>query len=429
VRACILATALLGVACGGSPSKPAVTVTMIFIGGGSGTIVSNPPGISCTTGTCSGTFERGTTVVLTATPGDTHWVRWGGACSGTAGVCSLEVTGSHQVTGTFQGANYAFVTSTTYSADGVAPALADAACNARAAAASLPGNYVAWLSTTTTDARARLGSAQGWIRTDGLPFAASVSGLTDLNQVFYPLELDETGSRAVGGPAFTGTTADGRVFGGCTCTDWTTTSGNLLIGEPSGGPYLWTNGGVTTCALEGRLYCFGTDVSRPLSTTPASGRRAFVSSMVWGGGGNVAVLDAICASDASTAGLRGNFKAFVATNGHTATERFDLSKDPWVRVDGLMVVRRAVDLVNGRALVSIWVHADGSPVAAGIRVWTGAANICSAGTADNTCGNWNDNTAAGSGTVGDPYSTEYWFNTQQGTRPCGELHPFYCFEE
>src|SRR5690606_4557544 len=82
--------------------------------------------------------------------------------------------------------NLVFVTSTTHepaSLGGLAGG--DAICAARAEAAGLPGTYVAWLSTATVDARDRLGSARGWRRVDGEPFADTVEDLAS-GKIFYP---------------------------------------------------------------------------------------------------------------------------------------------------------------------------------------------------------------------------------------------------
>src|SRR2546428_3153004 len=63
--------------------------------------------------------------------------------------------------------NVAFVTSTSQAAASLGSlAGADALCQARAASAQLSGTYRAWLSDGSTNARDRLGSARGWLRTD-----------------------------------------------------------------------------------------------------------------------------------------------------------------------------------------------------------------------------------------------------------------------
>jgi len=80
-------------------------------GSGSGSITSNPSGISCPTSTCSASFTSGTTVTLTATPaaGSTFAGWSGAACPGT-GACSLSMTANQLVTATFQVANISTTT-------------------------------------------------------------------------------------------------------------------------------------------------------------------------------------------------------------------------------------------------------------------------------------------------------------------------------
>src|SRR4029077_1064688 len=67
---------------------------------GSGTVASNPSGISCPS-TCSHVFTGGSPVTLTPTPA-AGWVfsSWGGACSGGGG-CSVPMNAAESVTATF----------------------------------------------------------------------------------------------------------------------------------------------------------------------------------------------------------------------------------------------------------------------------------------------------------------------------------------
>jgi hypothetical protein len=67
---------------------------------GSGTVASNPTGISCPS-TCSAGFASGTPVTLTATPAN-GWAfsGWSGACSGGAG-CTVTMNSPQSVTATF----------------------------------------------------------------------------------------------------------------------------------------------------------------------------------------------------------------------------------------------------------------------------------------------------------------------------------------
>ncbi len=88
-------TAPITVAAAGT-NDLAVTVT----GSGTGTVTSAPSGIDCGT-SCSATFDDGTPVDLTATPGlGSTFAGWSGDCSGT-GSCSLTMDADHAVTATF----------------------------------------------------------------------------------------------------------------------------------------------------------------------------------------------------------------------------------------------------------------------------------------------------------------------------------------
>jgi hypothetical protein len=68
---------------------------------GKGTVSSTPAGINCGK-TCSATYPSGTTVTLTATPGNGFsFVGWGGSCTGT-GSCAVSMTNAQNVTATFR---------------------------------------------------------------------------------------------------------------------------------------------------------------------------------------------------------------------------------------------------------------------------------------------------------------------------------------
>jgi len=80
---------------------PSYALTVRKQGRGSGTVASNPSGLSCGT-TCSATFSSGTNVTLTATPATgSAFTGWSGACSGT-GTCTVTVTQAKSVTVTFK---------------------------------------------------------------------------------------------------------------------------------------------------------------------------------------------------------------------------------------------------------------------------------------------------------------------------------------
>ena len=81
-------------ATGGGNASLTVSVT------GSGTVASNPTGISCPS-TCGHVFTGGSHVTLTPTPaGGWSFGSWGGACSGSGG-CTVAMNAAESVTATF----------------------------------------------------------------------------------------------------------------------------------------------------------------------------------------------------------------------------------------------------------------------------------------------------------------------------------------
>ena len=76
-------------------------LTMSYSGAGSGTITSSPLGITCALSVCSGNFDGGTVVTLTATPDATStFVGWSGACV-CADVCTVTMSAARSVTARF----------------------------------------------------------------------------------------------------------------------------------------------------------------------------------------------------------------------------------------------------------------------------------------------------------------------------------------
>ena len=124
-------------------------------------------------------------------------------------------------------------------------AAVDAMCQAEASAAALPGTYLAWLSTSTVNAKDRLGSDGPWFNTRGQRIARSLDDLTD-GVLENPITYDAAG----GGPPsppynlwpYTGTQADGTAAAGMTCGDWTVTTGGVgLTGYADRTSDQWTN--------------------------------------------------------------------------------------------------------------------------------------------------------------------------------------------
>jgi len=84
-----------------TPTTYALSLTKA--GTGSGTVTSNPSGISCGS-TCSASYNSGTSVILAAAAATgSTFTGWGGACSGT-GTCTVSMSAARSVTATFTAA-------------------------------------------------------------------------------------------------------------------------------------------------------------------------------------------------------------------------------------------------------------------------------------------------------------------------------------
>jgi hypothetical protein len=79
------------------------TLSVTLTGTGNGTVTSNPSGIDCTTGTCSGPFAPNAVVTLTEAPATgSIFGGWSGAnCSGTSTTCQVTLSAAASVTATF----------------------------------------------------------------------------------------------------------------------------------------------------------------------------------------------------------------------------------------------------------------------------------------------------------------------------------------
>lgn len=334
--------------------------------------------------------------------------------------------------------NRVFVTSTLQAGSFGGLAGADGICAARATAASLPGTYVAWLSTSTATGASRLGSARGFVRVDGKPFANTVADIVT-HKIFNPLRLNESGvdvSFNVAPSAstltvWTGTAKDGTASTGQNCIDWTVTSGSGLTGRVSGGPASWTERSNAGCGTSRRLYCFQIDnTTANLVPAPTAGKIAFVSTKSFAPGPTVGIAgaDTQCATEATNAGLAGTYKALLATSTASAASRFTLAP-LYVRRDGIPVATGAT-IGAGAALDSgIWQRADGTYVpSTGDLVYTGAPLPSSVGTLASTCDDWTT-TSSTTATIGaDTFADSTWWNLASN-QACSATLAVYCLQE
>jgi hypothetical protein len=331
--------------------------------------------------------------------------------------------------------NIAFVSSTTSNGDLGGQAGADAECAILAAAANLPNaTYKAWLSTSTTNAAAKLGTARGFVRPDGQPFADQVSDIAAGN-ILNPLILDESGNNLAHQIVWTGT-ADAGIASAFACGDWLIGTGVSFgeLGKSTGGAGAWSDdAGETSCNAFAHLYCFGTSQVNALTVTPTPGRIAFVSKGSFATSQAVSGADSLCQNEASAAGLANptTFLALLSTSTAPAASRFDVSamSAPYVRPDGIEIAD-APTIAAGSTLDSgIWQHADGSYVTEfAAATWTGSAAPNVVGTLPATCQDWMTTNGADTGSEGVSNVTDTWWNSSMSTS-CAEPLSVYCLAQ
>jgi hypothetical protein len=373
-----------------------LNVNFHSLGGQSATIASSPIGISCSGTTCSASanYPLGSSITLTVTQAGGALIAWSNGCVGTT--CNVPINGATTVNVTTTTKNIVFVSSAQHSGNFGSVAAAAPFCNTLAKAAGIPGNFVAFLGTSTTTVFATLGSARGWIRPDGLPVTDTVAGFQKY-QMWYPPALNELG--AVYTPYFFQGTNPAA-----TCGDWTLTTGTSNGGESP------TDEGSRFFGIEGvpcssaPVMCFGTDFATAVSVTPVAGRHAFVTSGTPTGG--LAGADAECQAAASSAGLANptHFLAMLSTTTASASSRFNLSGANWVRPDGVQIATSTSTLMAGDFLAPIAVDATGT-VTNSSYAWTGSAMGPThvSGSINESCNNWTSAASTVNGSFTDPH--------------------------
>lgn len=407
-------------------------LTVSKSGSGTGTVASIPPSFINCGATCSTNVVTGTSLSLTATasPGST-FAGWTGACSGT-GPCTVLVNAPVSVGAVFVLPNFVFATSISVSAAMGGLGGADSICAQRALAGGLAGTFKAWLSTSTTSAISRLGSASGWVRPDGLPFANSQADLV-AGRILYPLRLDEFGTDVFATKAFTSTLGEGTLNGGVsTCSDWTSTIDQIPAGAglTSLSTTGWTTGAFAPCGSQQRLYCFGVDAPASVkATAPAQLRRAFVTTATWTPGGGIGSADAVCANEAFAANLSGTYLALLTPQGVSAATRFNVMGAPWVRVDDVSLSPTA----NSFFIDPFWkatLNVTPARAYGSATTWSGSTNLLFQGAPSNTCQNWTSasvNDSANAGVMNDSEVSHAFGGA--GTFDCSNAMRLMCLEQ
>jgi hypothetical protein len=181
------------------------------------------------------------------------------------------------------------------------------------------------------------------------------------------------------------------------------------------------------CSQLARIFCFGTGFDVPLApTAPASSRAAFLTVQGFTSGGGLASADALCAQEASLAGVPGTFLAALGTSTASAASRFDLMGPPWARLDGIQLAATPLDLIAGKldatlSLTSARTEAYGCVITGGALGTTSPA-----GTA---CTDWTDVTAIGiGGNTVQATALAFVGQNTAGCIHCDGSNPIFCLQ-
>ena len=417
-----------------TPAPGEVALSVTKLGSGTGTVTFDPLGIDCGA-TCAVSVAPGTTITLqgrTQNGADSYFRGFtGGACVGAEHDCVIQVNADTHVDATFdaQDFNLVFVTAETFASDLGGTSNYDVECNNAASAAGINDTdlngtrFVAWLSDASVPAANRISAARGFVRLDGRPVADTVASLV-AGAIMNPIRIDENGGNVSDDDVMTGTLGSGDASPNGTCSDWFSNSGSVRIGLTSGGPEIWTSFDSPPCAPM-RMYCFMKTKNAALSTTPVTGKLAYLTNAPYlPGSGDP---DARCEADKPPG--TGTVEALLARTTAAAASHLDPAA-VYVRPDGQMIGtgQQLIDvaIASARLDSGIWQSGDGTYVVDGI-VWTGDTHLTTVPAASDTCDDWSVNTGSGRVGASSYTTTSHW---SDGAFGCNSgFIRLYCLEQ
>ncbi len=141
--------------------------------------------------------------------------------------------------------------------------------------------------------------------------------------------------------------------------------------------------------------------------------------------GGLMGADALCTAQASTAGLEGEFKAWLSTIETPVVDRLARSEVPYVLVDGTVIANDWADLVDGSIQAPI--DRDARGVSRGGDVWTGTLPT-GAAFADGDCEGFTTNDGQLRGLCGSTRRTNTEW-TAAATPDCAVALRLFCIEQ
>ena len=449
----------------GTAANPCVPILTIEFGGtGRGDVFDRSGVFECVSTddeTCAAALDAGTVVDLAAAGlTGSAFVSWtnvpcdSAACSVTTGETPLTITVTFDIA-----QNLVFVADVDIvpgdlGDSGSMLAAGDLLCRQQAALNDLPGTYMAWLSDDTgaggsVSAIDRLTldgvEATGWIRLDGIPFAATVSQLEN-HMIYHPIRYAANGSPTTG-TIFTGTTRAGLV--GNTCGGGADNSATGTAGLPYTSTF--SDGGSVGCNGTADLFCLGVDAVSEVSPD-GNGLYAFVSDAYFAIQSNQGPVggNAQCQAEANAAGLPGQYRTLlklsdfspaewvVGSDGSGSVDYGDLAtyatatdrSGHWMRPDGARLSSSIASFFTGDLLAAPSISASLTSYDISY-AWTGAhEDGLDSAVAEPNCQDWRRNDGGGEivGTVGQVSRLDFGFYRAVSGAWCSTQAHLYCLE-
>ncbi len=402
------------------------TLVVAPTGSGSGSVTSTPAGIDCGSD-CTESYGATTNVTLAATPtAGSDFTGWsGGGCSGT-GSCMVTLATATTVTATFTLKQLTLALSKGGNGGGtVSSNVGGINCGGSCSASYNYGTNVTLSANPATGSNFSGWSGGGCSGTGDC--VVTVSAATTITASFtlkqYPLQITKSGSGS--GSVDSG---DGGISCGSTCSHLYNYGTNVTLSATAAGSSVF--GGFSGGGCSGTASC---SVTITAATTIDANfvpppNYVFVTQGSFDASTGVAAADAMCQSEANSAGLPGTYKAWLSTETVSALSRLGSAR-AWVRPDGKPFADQssgfaAAGPYSTRIYYPIRLTAVGSD-RGHVNVFTGT-NFDGTPDTGTTCNSWTSNTSPAFAAIGSSTGGGYGF-TIAGGQGCAAANPVYCF--
>jgi hypothetical protein len=240
-----------------------------------------------------------------------------------------------------------------------------------------------------------------------------------------------------GADASTGSDASNPLVNGEPSLDSSTTEASIDAGPCPGKTLCGGDGGPTTCAdlTSDPNNCGACGHFCPSKACANSDcvRRIFVSSVTISGEAAGVTgtygVDSQCQQLALTAGLDGNYLAWLSNAAISPSSRFTRSNAPYVRTDGTKVANDWNGLTSGTLFVPINRDESTAVVSTSTDVWTDTDANGTAIASGSHCSGWTTTIGAAKGSYGHATSTNATWTNAGAAVACATYNRYYCVEQ